>query len=93
MLHYKTEESLVRTFQKPDDCLLEMKSDLHCRLAAVNFFLGCVGVTQVTRILMWQKSQEGISAGKVAEQDAKDITNTVGAIAKGPEGAAKGAIK
>ena len=27
-------------------------------LAAVNFFLGIVGVMQVTRILIWQRSQK-----------------------------------
>lgn len=35
-------------------------------LAAVNFFLGVVGVVQCTRILMWQQSQKGLPA-KVEE--------------------------
>ncbi|KAF6239529.1 hypothetical protein HO173_002073 [Letharia columbiana] len=62
-------------------------------LAAVNFFLGCVGVTQVIRILTHQQSQEAASAGQIAEQDAKDIANTVKGIATDPEGAAQKAVK
>ncbi|KAK4694434.1 hypothetical protein P7C71_g3147, partial [Lecanoromycetidae sp. Uapishka_2] len=62
-------------------------------LAAVNFFLGCVGVTQVTRILLWQRSQEASSAGEVVEKDAKGAADTVKGIAKNPEAAAKNATK
>jgi hypothetical protein len=29
-------------------------------LAAVNFFLGVVGVVQCSRIIMWQQSQKGL---------------------------------
>ena len=29
------------------------------RLAAVNFFLGCVGVVQCSRIFLWRQSQKG----------------------------------
>ncbi|KAI1772752.1 UPF0041-domain-containing protein [Hypoxylon cercidicola] len=39
-------------------------------LAAVNFFLGCVGVTQVARILMYRSSQKNLpeaAEAKVAE--------------------------
>lgn len=68
-------------------------ADTWHRLAAVNFFLGCVGVTQVTRILMWQRSQEAVSAGQVAEKDAKEVADTAKGIAKNPEGAAKNAVK
>ncbi|KAI0600600.1 hypothetical protein F4775DRAFT_590158 [Biscogniauxia sp. FL1348] len=39
-------------------------------LAAVNFFLGCVGVTQVTRIALWHRSQKNLPAAAVEE--AKD---------------------
>lgn len=62
-------------------------------LAAVNFFLGCVGVTQVTRILFYQRSQEAASAGQIAQKDAKDGVNTVKGIATDPEGAASKAVK
>lgn len=68
-------------------------TDNALRLAAVNFFLGCVGVTQVTRILMYQRSQEAASAGQIAEKDAKDVANTVKGIAANPEGAAQKAVK
>ncbi|KAK1758643.1 hypothetical protein QBC47DRAFT_375340 [Echria macrotheca] len=33
-------------------------------LAAVNFFLGMVGVVQVSRILMYRQSQKGLEASK-----------------------------
>ncbi|CAF9911442.1 Mitochondrial pyruvate carrier 2 [Imshaugia aleurites] len=62
-------------------------------LAAVNFFLGCVGVTQVTRILLYQRSQEAASAGQIVEKDAKDVANTVKGITTDPEGAAQKAVK
>ena len=32
------------------------------RLASVNFLLGCVGLVQVTRVLMYQKGLEGEAA-------------------------------
>jgi hypothetical protein len=40
-------------------------------LATVNFFLGCVGAIQVTRILLWQNSPEGKAhaAAAKAEQE------------------------
>ena len=63
------------------------------RLAAVNFFLACVGVTQVTRILMYQRSQDATSAGHIAKTDAKDAAKTVKSIATDPEGAAQQAVK
>ncbi|KAI9889956.1 MAG: Mitochondrial pyruvate carrier 2 [Vezdaea aestivalis] len=40
-------------------------------LAAVNFFLGCVGLVQVGRIVSWQRSVEASGIGAEAE-DAKD---------------------
>ena len=42
---------------------------------------------------MHQQSQEAASAGQIAEQDAKDIANTVKGIATDPEGAAQKAVK
>ncbi|KAJ5439058.1 mitochondrial pyruvate carrier 2 [Penicillium daleae] len=48
-------------------------------LAAVNFFLGCVGVVQVSRIFMWQRSQTGSSleAAKELEHEAVDSAKAV----------------
>jgi len=66
---------------------------IYRRLAAVNFFLGCVGVTQVTRIVMYQRSAEGKSAGEVVEEDAKDVADTAAGVVKNPEGAAGKAVK
>ncbi|CAG8098544.1 unnamed protein product [Penicillium olsonii] len=57
-------------------------------LAAVNFFLGCVGAVQVTRIFMWQRSQDGTvaEAAQTLEQGAVDS-------AKAAAGEAEGAVK
>lgn len=41
-----------------------------CRLAAVNFFLGCVGVVQVTRIFLYRRSLKGST-----KEAAADIAN------------------
>lgn len=45
----------------------------------MNFFLGCVGVVQVSRIFMWQRSQKGSSAeaAKELEQEAADSAKSV----------------
>ncbi|KAJ5474316.1 hypothetical protein N7475_003882 [Penicillium sp. IBT 31633x] len=47
-------------------------------LATVNFFLGCVGAVQVTRIFLWQRSQSGssIEAAKEIEHEAVDSVKT-----------------
>lgn len=68
-----------------------VRTDLPSRLAAVNFFLGCVGVTQVTRILMHQRS-ETASAREIAEKDTKEVADTAKGIVKDPEGAARKAV-
>ncbi|KAL8870600.1 MAG: hypothetical protein Q9174_003394 [Haloplaca sp. 1 TL-2023] len=63
-------------------------------LAAVNFFLGCVGVTQVTRILMWQQSvKAGTAVTETIEQDAKNAVQTLEGTAENPEARAKSAIQ
>jgi hypothetical protein len=48
-------------------------------LAAVNFFLGCVGVVQVSRIFMWQRSQKesSLEAAKEIEHEAADSVKAV----------------
>lgn len=58
-------------------------------LAAVNFLLGCVGVVQVTRILMYQQSLKDTTLPEVARQDAKDEAEIAKGIAKNSEGAAR----
>ena len=54
----------------------------------MNFFLGCVGAVQVTRIFMWQRSQDGTvaEAAQTLEQGAVDS-------AKAAAGEAEGAVK
>ncbi|KAL8740890.1 MAG: hypothetical protein Q9190_006447 [Brigantiaea leucoxantha] len=62
-------------------------------LAAVNFFLGCVGVTQVARIVMYQQELKKSGISQVAESNAKDAVDTAKSIAQDPEGAAKNAMR
>lgn len=52
-------------------------------LAAVNFFLGIVGATQVTRILMYRRSLEESPIETAAESVAESVADTVSdAVAK-----------
>ncbi|MCJ1453065.1 hypothetical protein MMC28_003410 [Mycoblastus sanguinarius] len=62
-------------------------------LAAVNFFLGCVGVIQVSRILTYQQSVKNASPAEVAKKDAEEVKDTAKGIAEDPEGAAKKAVR
>ena len=64
----------------------------YCSLAAVNFFLGCVGLTQVTRIVMHQRSLEGKSVGEVIKEDAKEIAETGKGVVTKSEGAVEKAV-
>lgn len=59
------------------------------RLAAVNFLLAGVGVTQVTRILLYQRSQKTGSVEKAVEKGAKDVADTAKGVAKDPERAVR----
>ncbi|KAL6721877.1 hypothetical protein ACLMJK_000982 [Lecanora helva] len=61
-------------------------------LATVNFFLGCVGVAQVTRIFMYQRSLENKSVGQIAKEDAKEVVGTAKGVVENPEGATKKAV-
>lgn len=48
-------------------------------LAAVNFFLGLVGVTQVSRILLWRSSQKAEADKNVVdkvEDKVKEVTSS-----------------
>jgi len=58
-------------------------------LATVNFFLFCVGGTQVSRILLWRKSQKDSTIGEEAKSAAKEEAHLVEGIVKNPEGAAQ----
>ncbi|KAF7845693.1 hypothetical protein BT93_L1197 [Corymbia citriodora subsp. variegata] len=50
-------------------------------LASVNFLLFCVGATQTTRVLLYQQSLKGDSAGsevkKAAKQEGKDFEQAI----------------
>jgi hypothetical protein len=59
----------------------------HPSLATVNFFLGCVGVVQVSRIFMWRASEEG-----KATLAAEAIKNEEKASIKGVKDEVKGAV-
>lgn len=93
VLHHQTPKRPVQAPFHPARRFFKAATDKCYSLAAVNFFLCCVGVTQVTRILMWQRSHEAVSAGEVAEKDAKEVADTVKGIAKDPEGAAERAVR
>lgn len=58
-------------------------------LAAVNFLLAGVGITQVTRILVWQSSQRTGSVEEAAARDAKDVAETAKGFATDPQRAAR----
>jgi len=58
-------------------------------LAAVNFFLGCVGIIQTTRILQYQRSVKGQTAGEQLEAAKESTVDT----AKGVKDDVKNAIK
>ncbi len=59
----------------------------------MNFLLCCVGVTQVTRIVMYESSVNNSTLPQVAEADAKDARKTVEGAVEDPEGAARRAKK
>lgn len=46
----------------------------------------------MTRIMMYQKSIEGLSPKEIAEKNAEEAANTAKGIAKDPEGAANKAV-
>ena len=55
------------------------------RLAAVNFLLAGVGITQVSRILLWQRSVKDDSMQRAAEEYAKDVAETAEGVVKDPQ--------
>ena len=55
----------------------------------MNFLLGCVGFTQVTRILLYQRKVKNGTITKAAEDDAIDAIDTAKDIARDTAGAAE----
>jgi len=58
----------------------------------VNFFLAGVGITQVTRILLYRQSQKG-SLEEAVKEEGLEMKETAKDATKNAEGAAKDAIK
>lgn len=54
-------------------------------LASVNFLLFCVGTTQVTRVLMYQKSLKQDGMGEEVEKAAKQEEGVLEKVIKHPE--------
>ena len=65
----------------------------HRSLAAVNFFLASVGLTQVTRIFLYQRSLSNGTISQVAESDVKDIAETTEGILKDSKKSLDGLVK
>lgn len=55
-------------------------------LAAVNFFLGCVGVVQCSRIFMYHRSQTG-SSGEAAKEMEHEVADPVKKLGQEAEAA------
>lgn len=51
-------------------------------LASVNFLLFCVGATQTTRVLLYQRSLEGNTATTLGEEIKKDAKEGLGDLEK-----------
>ena len=68
-------------------------ANLRASLAAVNFFLGCVGLTQLSRIYLYQRSVKNASPEEVVKADVKDAKDTAKNIMENPEGAAMKAVQ
>lgn len=58
----------------------------------MNFFLGCVGVVQVTRIFLWRRSQSGSSA-EAAKEMEHEVVDSVKAVEQAAEKATEKALK
>lgn len=61
-------------------------------LAAVNFFLGCVGVTQVSRIFIHQRGQKATKGGGASQIPSSSAAGAGESLAKEIEAKAKGAV-
>lgn len=62
-------------------------------LASVNFLVACVGLTQVSRILLYQQSLKNTSVSTEAAKAAESEAENVKAIVRDPKGAVEQAKK
>ena len=60
----------------------QLGTDVENSLATVNFFLGCVGLTQVTRIMAYRATQKGSATEAVKDEAASAKDAAVGAAKK-----------
>lgn len=58
-------------------------------LAAVNFFMFCVGTVQTARILQYRSSLKHESLGAAAKEMVKEEGDNVKALVKDPKGSVK----
>ena len=54
-------------------------------LASVNFLLFCVGATQVSRVLSYQKTLKGDTVGEEVEKAAKQEKNILERVVEDPK--------
>ena len=62
------------------------------RLAAVNFFLACVGITQLSRIFLYQRSVKNSDSTAVIKEDARDLKDSAAAVVGETKAAVREAI-
>jgi hypothetical protein len=55
----------------------------------VNFFLGCVGVTQVTRILLYQRKLKNGDMAAVMKEEAHELKESAGDVVGGAKAIAR----
>ena len=48
----------------------------------MNFFLGCVGIAQVTRILMYQRGLKNGTIGQIAKEDTEEMAGAAAEVSK-----------
>jgi len=62
-------------------------------LAAVNFFLGCVGATQVTRIYLYNQSLKNGTITEGLKEDVKDLADSAKVATKDASAKVKNAVQ
>ena len=59
----------------------------------MNFLLGCVGVVQVSRILMYRQALKNGTITELKDDEVKDMKDTAKDVAEEARGKAKAALK
>lgn len=63
------------------------------RLAGVNSFLACVGVTQLSRIFLYQRSLKNENLTAAVKEDARELKDSAAGVVSETKGAVRQAIK